>query len=73
MVLVKEYLRFGSNNDEHRLSLAKHELELVIVLEVVSRPSGSIESEVDGGVARSESPWNLDAKLFLAEMQSPTI
>ena len=44
---------------EHRLSLAKHELEAVIVLEVVSRPSGSIESEVDGGVARSESPWKL--------------
>ncbi len=41
---------------EHRLSLAKHELGMVIVLEVVSRPSGSIESEVDGVVVRSESP-----------------
>ena len=44
---------------EHRLSLAKHELGTVIVLEVVNRPSGSIESEVDGGVARSESPRKL--------------
>ena len=41
---------------EHRVSLAKHELEMVIVLVVVIRPSGSIESEVDGGVVRSESP-----------------
>ena len=44
---------------EHRQSVAKHELATVIVLEVVSRPSGCIESELDGGVARSESPWKL--------------
>ncbi len=44
---------------EHRASLAKHELEMVILLVVVSRPSGSIESEVDAGVLRSESPRKL--------------
>ena len=44
---------------EHRQSVAKHELATVIVSEVVSRRSGCIESELDGGVARSESPRKL--------------
>ena len=44
---------------EHRTSLCKPELEMVILLVVVGRPSGWIESEVGGGVLRSESPLKL--------------
>ena len=43
---------------EHRLSLAKHELELVIVLEVVSRPVvklAAVESELRRQLRRVET------------------